>query len=330
MFVRRKFLLQFLGAASAIAFSRNAYAQNIAYTYDALGRVVTVTYPNGSTITYSYDLAGNRIQVVQSDNSGFNQIIQVAGSGPVNLRTLANTAGYDGVQNATIVFEVSSSVSVTGAAGTATSENGSPGGIAINTGTWPSGPTLDLTLRIKSGGKVYGGGGAGGSTPPGSWPGRNGGAGGDALNCQHGFKVVVDAGGELRAGGGGAGSGGTGITSWGGPGGGGTLFGRGGGAGGGFPNGAGGAGHNNGSAGTTSGGGNGGAGGTASGSGGSATGGMGGKGGNAGAAGANGASGSGSSGSLAGGTGAAAGFAIRKNGHTVTLTNNGTVSGTVS
>jgi YD repeat-containing protein len=34
------------------------------YTYDTLGRVATVTYDNGETITYTYDPAGNRTQVV--------------------------------------------------------------------------------------------------------------------------------------------------------------------------------------------------------------------------------------------------------------------------
>ena len=35
------------------------------YTYDALGRVSSVTYSNGKTITYTYDAAGNRTQVTQ-------------------------------------------------------------------------------------------------------------------------------------------------------------------------------------------------------------------------------------------------------------------------
>ncbi len=37
-----------------------AAAQTITYTYDALGRVVTVNYGNGVTVTYTYDKAGNR------------------------------------------------------------------------------------------------------------------------------------------------------------------------------------------------------------------------------------------------------------------------------
>jgi YD repeat-containing protein len=41
-----------------------ASASPTAYTYDTLGRVSTVTYPNGTVITYSYDPAGNRTAVV--------------------------------------------------------------------------------------------------------------------------------------------------------------------------------------------------------------------------------------------------------------------------
>ena len=34
------------------------------YTYDGAGRLAQVTYDNGSTITYTYDLAGNLLQRV--------------------------------------------------------------------------------------------------------------------------------------------------------------------------------------------------------------------------------------------------------------------------
>lgn len=41
-----------------------AKADTTQYTYDALGRVSTVTYGNGVVVTYSYDAAGNRTQKI--------------------------------------------------------------------------------------------------------------------------------------------------------------------------------------------------------------------------------------------------------------------------
>ena len=35
---------------------------DITYTYDTIGRVTSATYPSGTTIVYSYDNAGNKIQ----------------------------------------------------------------------------------------------------------------------------------------------------------------------------------------------------------------------------------------------------------------------------
>lgn len=34
------------------------------YTYDNLGRLKTITFANGTVITYNYDAAGNRTSVV--------------------------------------------------------------------------------------------------------------------------------------------------------------------------------------------------------------------------------------------------------------------------
>lgn len=55
-----------LTLALVAAQAQSADAQTVQYTYDALGRVVTVTYSNGAVITYTYDAAGNRITVVQA------------------------------------------------------------------------------------------------------------------------------------------------------------------------------------------------------------------------------------------------------------------------
>lgn len=45
-------------------------AQTIAYTYDALGRVKSATYPSGEVETYTYDRAGNRTSQVVSTSGG--------------------------------------------------------------------------------------------------------------------------------------------------------------------------------------------------------------------------------------------------------------------
>ena len=50
-----------LGAIVAlILLSEPAFAATDSYSYDALGRVVTVIHANGSVTSYSYDPAGNR------------------------------------------------------------------------------------------------------------------------------------------------------------------------------------------------------------------------------------------------------------------------------
>ena len=40
------------------------------YTYDALGRVTTVTYDDNSQVQYTYDAAGNRTQVTTTGAAG--------------------------------------------------------------------------------------------------------------------------------------------------------------------------------------------------------------------------------------------------------------------
>lgn len=202
-----------------------------------------------------------------------------ATAGTVNLRSLANAAGYTGASNATYTFNVTGSV--TGL---------SSGGIGIDTGSWPAGYTISLTLNIASGVSVSGGGGRGGS---GGGSGLNG---GDGIYVQQDITIVNS--GAIQGGGGGGGS--NAMAS---P----YKLGTGGG-GGGSPSGEGGAGSEGSITTGTDGSPNGGSGGTPGG----------------GAGGALAAAGSASSGGTPGG---APGNAIRKNGHTVSLSGSGTLTG---
>lgn len=222
----------------------------------------------------------------------------------VNLRTLADAEGYTGHSNAEIDFVVPNGVTITGFPG---------GGHAIDVGSWPAGYTIALTLTVQSGGIVQGGGGRGGDGGSYGADGTPGGRGGDAIYCQNDITITIDAGGIVRAAGAG-GAGGDGVaTGFPEP-----VFKGGGGGGGGAPNGPlglGGDGNTpgaNGNNGTTGGGGAAGAG--ASGAS------------NGGAGGNFATGGSSSSGQLGG----QPGYAVRKNGHTVPVTNNGTMTGTAA
>lgn len=270
------------------------------YKYDDLGRLVQVTTPSSRQTSYSYDKADNRVQEATTSSSSSSGPTVINVTAASNLRTLANNAGYTGTAGANFQFVVASGVTIMGAAGA---------GKGIDTGTWPAGSTISLIVS----GNVYGGGGNGGAGSN-SGAGLPGAAGGDAVYVQYPITITVNSGGSIKGGGGGGGGGsyasGTGY-----------LVG-GDGGGGGFPNGNGGAGSAGtagdtaaaGSPGTTSGGGAGGASGPS-----------GGPGGNAGTAGS-----TGGAANASGGAGGAAGYAIRKNSQTVTLTNNGTVTGTVA
>jgi len=57
------------GALMLVA-AQGAVAGETDYKYDELGRVIQVTYPDGSKIVYAYDAAGNRISVTRTAGNG--------------------------------------------------------------------------------------------------------------------------------------------------------------------------------------------------------------------------------------------------------------------
>lgn len=280
----------------------------------------SVSVSPSATTTYTLTLTGPggtaSPQASVTVAPSFNATIQVTGSGPVNLRTLANNAGYNGAMHANVTFEVASGVTITGVAGVAGAPNG---GLAIETGAWPT-SSYSINLILNVAGKIHGGGGRGGPGAQGvsGQSGTAGGIGGDAVTCATPLTINVASAGEIRSGGGGGGGGyrltpGHPPTTRGGSGG-----------GGGFPNGGGSPGGvgtiatgTSGAVGTTSGGGNGGVGVGGAGAGGN--------GGPAGSAGASGSTGSAVAG--AAGSGGAAGYAIRFNGNSVSVNNSGSING---
>lgn len=243
----------------------------------------------------------------------YTETIVITGTGPVNLRTLADNHSnpYNGTDITDITWTLASGVTITGAAN---------GGDGIDTGVWPSGVTHSHRLEVAGTSRGGGGdGGDGGDGPDDSGlPGING---GDAINCQEDIEIIVESGGLLQSAGGGGGGGGGAAADTGAP----EVEFGGGGGGGGFPNGGGGSkgtGHIDGvdgSPGTLGGGGDGGLGGDEAG--------RGGDGGNVNVDGVVGSDGSGKDGEGPGGAAGIKGFAIRKNGHSVPVTNNGTITG---
>ena len=297
---------------ATLTYYRNMQVLYAGGTYICIVDSVTGTAPSGTAqanATWDVIAAPGGAGNPATPPSAFTATIDLTTSpSGVNLRTIADAAGYTGHSNADITFRVPNGVSITGNGG---------GGRALDTGTWPvESYTIDLTLVVMGGGTISGGGGAGGRGGSGV-AGQQGGNGGDAVFQRLPLtSITIDSGGIVRGGGGGGAGGSGDFTSVGGE----YASSGGGGGGGGRPNGAGGAAGLSeggslaqaGTAGTIN----------ASGQGGNGTepDSDGGDGGSFGAAGQ-------SSGLVTGGL---AGYAIRRNGFTSPVTNNGTISGAVA
>lgn len=96
--------------------------QRVAYTYDALNRLTEVTYPNGSKITYSYDVLGNRQTQVISN--------------------ICTPPPAPSVNSPTITSGQTATLTATGCSGTVTWFAAATGGSAVFTGNPFTTPAL--------------------------------------------------------------------------------------------------------------------------------------------------------------------------------------------
>lgn len=114
----------------------------------------------------------------------------------VNLRSLANAAGYVGVLNQSVTIIVDAGVTVSASSASVA---------AMRRGTWPADYAM---LTLVNEGTIEGAGGAGGSSGyAGNGNGSAGAIGGTALDSSSGPMTVDNAAGTMRGGGGGGGGG---------------------------------------------------------------------------------------------------------------------------
>ena len=144
-----------------------------------------------------------KIIMMGGANRPFSANLQIASSTDViNLRTLADQAGYDGAANTEIYFGILPDVFLYA---------------GITTGNWPAGKEHNLVLNVH--GKLYGQSGIGGAAAYNDlgisgWNGNGnpGSPGGDAIYASAPLTVNIISTGEVIGGGGGGGGG----AGWGG------------------------------------------------------------------------------------------------------------------
>jgi len=131
-------------------------------------------------------------------SSGMN-IVTASDAENVNLRTLLNAKGFNNNIPTTITYTVAAGATITSSSGNGTSVP-----------AWQTGDIASIhTLNIEIFGAIKGFGGAGGPTMTGSGTGSVGSEGGTAMNFECDATLIVSSGASVLAGGGGGGSGGS-------------------------------------------------------------------------------------------------------------------------
>ena len=91
-----------------------AYAADISYVYDALGRLLAVVDSSGDTVTYAYDSTGNLLSIGRYASSSISIINITPGQGPVGTAVTISGTGFS-------TSASQNSVSFNGTAATVTS-----------------------------------------------------------------------------------------------------------------------------------------------------------------------------------------------------------------